>query len=51
MKIVRYVSCNDMTVQFLDDFKFERDTTYSNFKRGLAEIHCVFSIVDECEYK
>ena len=23
MKIVRYVSCNDMTVQFLDDFKFE----------------------------
>ena len=36
MKIVRYVSCNDMTVQFLDDFKFERDTTYSNFKRGMV---------------
>lgn len=36
MKIIRYVSCNDITVQFLDDFKFERDTTYSNFKRGMV---------------
>ena len=34
MKIIRYNSYYDITVQFQDKYKFERDTTYSNFKKG-----------------
>lgn len=34
MKIIRYASYNDITIQFLDDYKYERDTTYGNFKKG-----------------
>lgn len=35
MKIVRYKKCDDMDVEFLDDFHFvKKHVTYSNFKRG-----------------
>ena len=34
MKIIRYNSYYNITVQFQDKYKFERDTTYSNFKKG-----------------
>ena len=34
MKIIRCNSYYDITVQFQDEYKFERDTTYSNFKKG-----------------
>lgn len=34
MKIIRYKDSADITVKFLDEFGFERDATYSNFKRG-----------------
>lgn len=34
MKIIRYNSYYDITVRFQDEYKFERDTTYSNFKKG-----------------
>jgi len=34
MQIIRYKDSADITVKFLDEFGFERDATYSNFKRG-----------------
>ena len=34
MKIVRYGACDDIDVEFLDDFHYIKTTTYSNFVRG-----------------
>jgi hypothetical protein len=34
MKIVRYVNTSDMTIEFQDEFKIQRDTTYRNFTIG-----------------
>ena len=34
MKIIKYNNSEDITVRFLDDFKYEVDTTYRRFKIG-----------------
>lgn len=34
MKIIRYSSCDDIDVQFQDEFGYVKTTTYSNFKVG-----------------
>lgn len=34
MKIIEYVSSDNVTIKFLDEHGFEKNTTYSNFKNG-----------------
>ena len=34
MKIIDYKSTSDITVEFLDEYHYTKDTTYSNFVRG-----------------
>ena len=34
MQIIRYNKCSDITVKFLDEYGFEVNTTYNNFKMG-----------------
>ena len=34
MKIVKYVSVNDMVVEFQDKYKYRKKTNYQNFKSG-----------------
>lgn len=37
MKIVNVVSSDNITVEFQDEFKIRKKTTYSNFERGLVK--------------
>ncbi len=34
MKIVEYKNHGDITIEFLDQYKIKKNTTYSNFKIG-----------------
>ena len=34
MKIIEYVNSDNVTIKFLDEHGFEKNTTYSNFKNG-----------------
>ena len=34
MKIIEYRSHGDITVEFLDQYRIQKNTTYSNFKIG-----------------
>lgn len=37
MKIIRYNNSMDVDVEFQDEFRYVKTTTYSNFKMGFAE--------------
>jgi len=34
MKIIRYVNTSDLTIEFQDEYKVRRETTYGNFNKG-----------------
>jgi hypothetical protein len=36
MKIVQYNSYNDVVIEFQDEHKYQRNTTYENFKKGVS---------------
>lgn len=34
MKIIEYLNCSNVVVEFQDEYKFKKKTTYNNFKNG-----------------
>ena len=34
MKIINYRNCDDIVVEFQDQYKYKKNTTYANFRRG-----------------
>ncbi|MCI8605137.1 MAG: hypothetical protein HFE79_13510 [Ruminiclostridium sp.] len=34
MKIINYRNCDNIVVEFQDQYKYQKNTTYVNFRRG-----------------